>query len=128
MASASSDGSWAFLDLLRGVPLVTKHSRDSHGDLDSAAPSYTCSRFHPDGLLLANGASDGSVRIWDIREQKSAANCSEQAGGGAVLAVSFSENGYLFAAGGEGGSTHIWDLRKLKAVQSLPSESRHVVC
>ncbi|CAE7723717.1 PRP19B, partial [Symbiodinium microadriaticum] len=116
-ASVSRDGTWCFLDVTRGACLMQKGSDDE----DPAAAPYSCGRFHPDGLLLAAGTTGGAVRIWDIREQKSAANCADHAGSGAVLSLSFSENGYLFASGGEDGSAHIWDLRKLQAVKSLPT-------
>jgi pre-mRNA-processing factor 19 len=111
VVSSSMDGSWCFLDMERASCLAQK-SAEEDGPLTTA-------RFHPDGLLLATGTSVGAVRIWDIREQKSAANCADHSGNGSVLCLGFSENGYMFASGASDGSAHIWDLRKLKSVQSI---------
>lgn len=31
---------------------------------------YTAAQLHPDGLILGAGTADGSVRIWEVRQQK----------------------------------------------------------
>lgn len=70
----------------------------------------TCCAFHPDGNLLAAGAKDGKIRIFQIKESDIAATFETD---GPVVSLSFSENGY-FLASASSGSTNItnWDLRK----------------
>lgn len=123
LVSVSSDSSWCFLDVNRGVSLVQQNKAQGQGGEDLSPIQSGC--FHPDGLILATGGSDGSVRIWDIREQANVANCSEHTGG--VLSMSFNENGYMLATGGEDGCAHIWDLRKQKSLQKIEALSPKAV-
>lgn len=82
---------------------------------------YTSTAIHPDGLLIAVGTANGTIKIlnllegcklaatFDIGEQ----NSTEAAG--EVTALSFSENGYWLVSASSGlpGVAQLWDLRKL---------------
>jgi pre-mRNA-processing factor 19 len=80
-----------------------------------AAAGYTCTGFHPDGLLLITGSADAKAQIWEMRQQK-AVTGFEAGGGQALTGVSFSENGYHVAAVAADGVS-VWDLRKMKCIK-----------
>jgi pre-mRNA-processing factor 19 len=114
VVSVSKDGSWCLNDLSRGACLTQQRLG---GDPDW----FTCSQFHPDGLILATGTDKGRVRLWDIREQQNVANCDDHTA--SIYALSFNENGYMLASGGADGVAHIWDLRKIKSLSSISGTS-----
>ncbi|KAF9295326.1 Pre-mRNA-processing factor 19 [Mortierella antarctica] len=110
IATASLDSTWAFHDIATGETLLTAR----HDDFSSG---YTSAAFHPDGLLLGTGTSDGVVKIWDVRTKDAVASFEGHTG--AVKTITFSENGYLMAAAGEDNVVSIWNLRTLEVVQKL---------
>jgi WD40 repeat protein len=66
--------------------------------------------FQPGARLLAAGAADGAVRLWDLDQGVSARLDS---GGKKVLAVAFSPDGAVLAAGlGQLGGALLWDMRR----------------
>jgi pre-mRNA-processing factor 19 len=74
-------------------------------------------KFHPDGLILAGGAEDHSVQVWDIKEQVTVATLTGHEG--EIEALSFSENGYYLASASKDGTVKLWDLRKPLNIQTL---------
>jgi len=110
MVTASTDKTWAFYDLTSGA---LKHRVVD----EKLAAGFTRVTFHPDGLILGTGLSDSTVRIFDVRTQKSAAKFSGHAG--PVSGVSFSENGYYLVSSDVQGSVKLWDLRKLENLHTI---------
>ena len=97
----SADDSWSFLDVSRGMTLL--QARNGH-----EGEKFSCGDLHPDGLILACGASSGAVRLWDIREQKNVASLGEEQGHSkGVSCLTFNQNGYLLASGGGEGSCKV---------------------
>lgn len=82
---------------------------------------FTSSHVHPDGVLLGLGSSEGTIFIYDIKEQTIAATFEGHAG--KVTSLEFSENGYYLAATSSDESLiRIWDLRKLSNIHSIELE------
>ncbi|XP_027366094.1 pre-mRNA-processing factor 19-like [Abrus precatorius] len=107
--TASLDSTWCFYELSSGTCL-TRYVCVVF-DNSGSCGGYTSAAFHPDGLLLGTGSSDGIVKIWDVTSQSSIAMFEDHVG--PVTAISFSENGYVLATTTQDG-VKLWDLRKGK--------------
>lgn len=66
LACASSASGWALLDVSPGAP---RGLYASGPVAPSGGGAFTVGLVHPDGAIYALGASDGSVRVFDLRSQ-----------------------------------------------------------
>jgi WD40 repeat protein/CRP-like cAMP-binding protein len=67
-----------------------------------------CMAFAADGKRLAAGASDGTVRVWNVADGKEAANF--KAHQGMVTCLAFAPDGQKVVTGGEDKLVRIWAL------------------
>ncbi|KAJ1911932.1 hypothetical protein IWQ60_009906 [Tieghemiomyces parasiticus] len=108
-ASASMAGTWCFHELTTGRVLTTVQ-RDGAG-------GFTAAAFHPDGIILGTGATDGAIQIWNIKTQTVLATFAAHTA--ATSALAFSENGYYLAAASHDYSVRVWDLRKQTVIHTI---------
>jgi len=78
--------------------------------------------YSPDGLFVASGSDDGTVRVWDTRTGEETMS-PLKSGNGVVTSVDFSPNGSSIAAGMDEGFVCMWSL--LGSRQSLQRLSGH---
>jgi WD40 repeat protein len=71
----------------------------------------------PDARVVATGAADGVVRLWDVRRGRLLRALPGHSG--AVGAVSFSSDGRFVVSAGEDGQARIWDVRDGRLVHVL---------
>jgi len=86
-----------------------------HGD----AGAVQSISFSPDGKVLATGAADGSVTLWDAATARRLLVLDGAQG--TVGALCFSRDGTLLASGGSGGTdgtVKLWDAKS--ALASAP--------
>jgi len=112
LASAGSDG-WAFHDITDPAKPVTF--------TQSALPDEvggTAIAFHGDGHLLAVGAENGKIYVYDTKTSSFVATFEDASSTGPITSISFSENGYILATA-SGKSAQVWDMRKQKVNATL---------
>ncbi|MBI3947869.1 MAG: hypothetical protein HY321_18255 [Armatimonadetes bacterium] len=73
----------------------------------------SCVHFSPDGRVLAAGASDGTLVLWDAATARVLRGVRTDPGG--LNGLAFSPNGELLATAGADGATHLWRLADLLA-------------
>lgn len=84
----------------------------------------TALAFSPDGLTVASGHDDGTVRFWDARTQQPVGQISAHPA--AVSAVAFAPGGKHVATAGEDRAVRVWDADSHKKVADLVSHTDRI--
>ena len=101
----------------QNAPLVRK--------LQGHVREVECCAFSPDGTLLASGAHDGSIRIWDVA---SGACLHRLSGHGQLVRVlAFHPHGHMLASGGADRTVRLWDPHEGQALQTLTGHTHEVI-
>jgi WD40 repeat protein/transcriptional regulator with XRE-family HTH domain len=90
-----------------------KHSKVLYGDINR----IWSVAFSPDGVLLASGGEDQTIKVWHV----ATSHCLRTLRGhkGAVLSVRFSPDGTLLASSGEDQTIKIWNAATSHCLRTL---------
>ena len=101
-----------------GAYVQPDHSSTHEGDI-------TCVSYSPDGLTIASGSADKTIRIWNAQTAAPVRILSgheEQ-----VLSVSYSPDGTRIASGSDDNTIRIWNAQTGALVMILSGHERRVL-
>lgn len=118
--SCATDNTWSFYDIAS-----TRVIQSFDAGLESTClvgslyvdGILNAIQFHPDGLIMATGVSNGVIQVWDMKTQSVVTNFSEHQE--AIQSIAFSENGYYMASAAVDGMVKLWDLRNGSCLQNV---------
>jgi pre-mRNA-processing factor 19 len=109
VAVCSADASWSLHDYKNGKTLLNLQENAKISSL----------QFHPDGLIMALGLSNGNIKVYDVRDMQLAQEL-EGPCTAAVSQLSFSNKGIFLAASWEGQDTcRVYSLHKAFAFNDI---------
>ncbi|RYP53671.1 hypothetical protein DL768_001397 [Monosporascus sp. mg162] len=94
---------------------LTIHTLEGHSNLGQGVV------FSPDGMLVASGSSDNTVKLWD--SATGALRHTLKGHSGTVWDVAFSPDGMLVASGSSDSTVKLWDLTVIG--MALPTQRTH---
>lgn len=94
-----------------------RDNRSNSISIPRSSASPVTHAWHPDGMLIATGNSDGSVTIWDC--QSMAAVRSFATPSAVAPELAWHPSGTRLASGGDDKSIHIWDWESGESPLSL---------
>jgi periodic tryptophan protein 2 len=126
---AGNGGDWlCFGSAKTGQLVVWEWATESYvlrlsGTSSSSNSSLTCSAYAPDGQLLATGADDGKIRLWQVESGSAggAGGCvatfSEHVG--PITALAFTKQGHVLISASQDGSVRAWDVLRFRSFKVL---------
>ena len=79
--------------------------------------------FSPDGKVVASGANDNTIRLWNVATGEALNTLSHP---GAVNSMSFSPDGTTVASGADDNNVHLWDVATGNRITTLHGHANDV--
>jgi WD40 repeat protein len=94
--------------------------------LEGSTGSALCLSFSPDGVQLACGYEDGTIRLWDVAGRRHEATLEGHTG--TVLCLSYSADGLQLASGSRDRTIRLWNVAGLYQEATLAGHTGTVLC
>jgi eukaryotic-like serine/threonine-protein kinase len=127
LAFAPDRDHWWAIGLVDGRTLLWNHDMQDQHELNGHTKPVRGLTFSRDGNLLATGAGDGLVKLWDVASGEARGTLAENLG--PIASLSISSDGRLLAAVGADSFLGLWELdsHRLRALLRLDVGELHGV-
>ena len=107
-----------------GLTIVNLSNNKVEKHLKPHPSAAQCVSFDPRGRLLASGARDGKIRVWDPTNGRLIREFKAHKGG--VSGVEFSPKGKLVVSGGRDGRVRLWRVNDGQEIQSFERKGFYI--
>ena len=107
------------------IDLYNLPGLDNARQLNGHVQDVLCVAFSEDGKLLASGARDGAVKIWDV---VTGLEKESYAGTSLIRSLAFMPNNESLLAGGNRSKVVVWDLTSARSAMKVRAHSARIVC
>lgn len=120
----SPDGKYLAVACSTGIWLYDAHTDAPLQLLTGHTDIVLKAVFSPDGILLASGSNDKTVRLWDARTGTELRTMKGD--NRAVEGIAFSPDGTLLASGAHDSTVSLWDVQTGALIIELKAHTRYV--
>ena len=125
LATGAADGHLVLWNIPRIPDEEFLHAVDLSRWTLAPRPPGVAAVFSHSGKLIATGAGDGMLKIWDAQTHQGIR--SVHADSKSVNVIDFSPDDHRIATGGETGGVKIWDVDSQQILRTLDGEGRRVL-
>jgi len=87
------------------------------GSSEASKNYVRCIRYSPDGKMIAAGADDGFIRIWNLEDKSLVQEWSAHTS--SLVSVSFSPDGKVLISAGQDATVVLWDVNTLRKILTI---------